>query len=259
MSTGASTTRDRHHVREPKQPAPGRRPPHREDLDIGVRRALREVDERELAGFLLGTLDALTAVACAARKRRDGGAGQEVASWDFPDAVWQRVLRRDPALASFPLGQIAERAVKRTLATLLRDGGLVPGSEPAIQAAQLEASLADACRGDRGRLGRALLAAFLFELALDLLRRSRSGQAQDSPYRYRFDGRPILVPVEEELAWRAVSQPARRSRQRSSGRRLTARCARPSSTSPASASPRPSATTSVSLLPAPTSRPPPRL
>ncbi len=219
----------------PAAPAPPRR--RRDPLVAGLRRALREVDERELAGYLLGSLRALADVARAARRPGRGAGRRALDPWSYPDAVWQRVLRRDPALAAFPLGQATERAVKVTAAAVLRDAGLVPGGG-AAGAERLEAALADAGRGGRARLGRRLLAAFLAELALDLLRRSRAGQALDSPYRYRFDGGPVLVPAERELAWRdglaaraeeladalwpAVERALREPRPAAAGRRLAA-------------------------------------
>jgi 7-cyano-7-deazaguanine synthase in queuosine biosynthesis len=162
------------------------------EVGTGVRRALAGLDAWELAGSLLGLRNGLHALAgeVATGTWFPPGGGPPADRWTFPDAVWSDLRRRDPAVAALPLGRVAERALKRAVAGATAGRGTDPRQALA--------------GGDAGApLLELTIAAFLAELALDLLRRTQTGQRHDSPYRYRFfAGGRVLVPVEEELAWR---------------------------------------------------------
>lgn len=167
----------------------------RDEVGIGVRRALGRLDAWELAGPLLGLREAFDAFAgeLAARTSFPPDGSPLPDRWNLPAAVWGHLRRLQPPLAALPLGGTVERAVRRSVAEAMAGQG-------AASAQALPASLTGGS-GTRPLFDRAI-AALLAELALDVLRRSQSGQGHGSPYRYPFDSGGVLVPVEEELAWR---------------------------------------------------------
>jgi len=143
--------------------------------------------------------------------------------WTTPDAIWQGLCERDPGLAVYPMGEIAERAVKKVVASLLvhqrREGGLPREDETA-------ANLVKHVREfGTGSLATLLAAFFLFEACVERLRRFSEPLESDTGYWYQFrtDGRLMPLDLQMRVRWQILEQCMQMARDYSCHRELQLR------------------------------------
>jgi 7-cyano-7-deazaguanine synthase in queuosine biosynthesis len=130
-------------------------------------------------------LEALAAADAAGLAEWAGGA-----SVDVPAAGWRRLREARPALACFPLGSPTERATKRCLVGLVRSAAR-SGREDARRDSP-----------GPGRVLRAYLALWLFEVALVDLRGSCDRLERDYGFLYHFLPDGQLRPASDEAELR---------------------------------------------------------
>ncbi|MFN7970862.1 MAG: 7-cyano-7-deazaguanine synthase [Acidobacteriota bacterium] len=111
-------------------------------------------------------------------------------AWTLPDAVWEAACAKNRGLRLYPLGECCERAVKRTLATLILAKKEIP------QAVGNAASELSRARPEDQQLFDRILGEVVFEICMDRLRR-RSQWA----YGYHFGrgGRAVTLASTNRL------------------------------------------------------------
>lgn len=120
--------------------------------------------------------------------------------WTAPDAIWQCICMRDPDLASYPMGEITERAVKKIVAHLLVtqpwDGNL-PGED------EVKTNLVKHIQ-DYGMDSLAILLAafFLFEICVERLRQFSASLMLDTGYWYQFSADHRMIPTDLQVGMR---------------------------------------------------------
>ena len=127
--------------------------------------------------------------------------------WSLADAAWLLVTRNHPKLRYYPLGETAERAIKKTVLDLLpKPDKTGPPDLMAIADQELtEELLRDSIKSldKQGRLRR-FLANYFFEMAIDYLRRPSKDPEQDSAFDYHFSR-------EKRAVWAAKERKLRQS------------------------------------------------
>ncbi|MEM4721591.1 MAG: hypothetical protein QXT73_05995 [Candidatus Methanomethylicaceae archaeon] len=126
----------------------------------------------------------------------------------LPDAVWKAICYDQPKLAMYPLGAVAERALKKTIhMLLLQVSGAEGGFETTLglQIGQdteehFQASLKDI---NSRELLKLLVAQYAFELCIDQLRRLSKDSAHDFGFLYHFLKRGEFAPLSIERDMRA--------------------------------------------------------
>lgn len=124
--------------------------------------------------------------------------------WAVPDAIWTAISRRRPQLNCYPLGEIAERAAKKTIVALTLQAGTRSTGEPSLNLHEpeteknLRRSLS--ARGIDGLL-KLFLGLYFFEICIDNLRRPREGSQQDFGFWYHFsrEGDFVSLAAEQKL------------------------------------------------------------
>ncbi len=171
--------------------------------------SLGQLDDWYLSGFLIEAARGLDRLERRLRRGALPGRGFEPARsgrldpWSVPDGAWLAMVRRRPALACYPLGEIVERAVKKAVVEQLIGAGLRPGRRRRPSARAAATTLARGLgRPRERRLLRRFLAHFLFELCIDLIRREDRHSEPEPAYLYHFtiDGR--FRSLAEERSWR---------------------------------------------------------
>lgn len=178
--------------------------------------AARMLTPRDLADSVCGTTRAFEEFCAdmekkslrAALKVRGLDNRTPVSVWSLPDAVWVAQSRKHPPLHRYPLGQAAERALKKTIVDLLpqSDGtgpaGLTMIADENLIEVFLRSSLKSMDREARLRL---LLSNYFFETAIDYLRRRPSKQKdEDWGYEYHFSRAGRAVSTRAEHRFRQV-------------------------------------------------------
>lgn len=127
--------------------------------------------------------------------------------WSLPDAVWVAMCYRKPLLNCYPMGEVAERAVKKTLITLTTDNLPlnVARARPKSDQADIQQKLRRSLRqlGQNGLL-RLLLSHYFFEVCIDYLRRPSPKTEHDWSYGYHFTKAQRMVSVKVERKWRVT-------------------------------------------------------
>lgn len=126
----------------------------------------------------------------------------------LPDAVWKAIYYDQPQLAMYPLGAVAERALKKTIyMLLLQVSGAEGGFEttPGLQKDQdteehFQGSLKDV---NSRELLKLFVAQYAFELCIDQLRRPSKDPAHDFSFLYHFLKGGEFAPLAVERDMRA--------------------------------------------------------
>jgi 7-cyano-7-deazaguanine synthase in queuosine biosynthesis len=132
----------------------------------------------------------------ACRERLDG--------WSLPDAVWTAIYRKRPRLCCYPLGEIAERAVKKTIITLTLQAASPEATKasPSQDESAIQKNLLRAWEklGRKGLL-KLFLSHYFFETCIDDLRRPGDDPDSDSSFEYHFSegDRMVSLDAEREL------------------------------------------------------------
>ena len=177
-----------------------------------VRGAANMISASDLAASLCGAAQGLEAVWAdleskplrAALKARGLDCGTPIDLWSLPDAIWIALSRKNPALLRYPLGEIAERSVKKSILDLLpRSNGSGPPNLTLIAGENLiEVFLRSSIKSTslKTRLS-LLLSNYFFELAIDYLRRPPTQKDQDWAWGYHFakDGRAVSTRAESRF------------------------------------------------------------
>jgi 7-cyano-7-deazaguanine synthase in queuosine biosynthesis len=125
-------------------------------------------------------------------------------SW--PDAIWRAYCRRHPGVYEYPLGEIMERTLKKTVCEIICKTPIYPYDK------------VDPVAGDRDNHTRENLTEFMtasnkekaqlifttyffFEVCMDTLRRPLNGDKKDWAYRYHFsrEGKMVSWAAEKRL------------------------------------------------------------
>lgn len=177
--------------------------------------AARMLSGRDLADSLSGTTRAFEGF-CASLEKNSLRAGLRVRglgnrtpvnAGSLPDAVWVALSRKHPHLRHYPLGEIAERALKKTVADLLPQSdqtdpaGLTMIADENLIEVFLRSSLKAMDRGARLEL---LLSNYFFEMAIDYLRRPSGQMDEDWGYEYHFSRAGCAVSTTAEHRFRQV-------------------------------------------------------
>lgn len=171
--------------------------------------ALKSLSDENITASLSGTALALTE-ACERIKTRPlrsalKGAGfdcsKPIDGWSLPDAVWLAIVRRQPGLNSYPLGEIAERSVKKTLINLMLQEGTPNGFDARLNLGEREIQehLRRSLKhlGHNGLLG-LFLSQYFFETSIDYLRRPSGKVGSDWSYGYHFSKKNRMVSAKAE-------------------------------------------------------------
>ena len=171
--------------------------------------ALKMLSAQAIAESLCGTAHALTKLCERIQTHRLRTAlkgngfvcAEPLDGWSLPDAVWLSICRKQPGLNCYPLGEIAERAVKKTLIALLIQRAAPNAAvarlklgEPEIQK-NLRGSLAQL--GEHGLL-KLFLGHYFFETCIDYMRRPNDGAGPDWSYGYHFSKNRRMVSLKAE-------------------------------------------------------------
>ncbi|MEK6303395.1 MAG: hypothetical protein AABO41_22015 [Acidobacteriota bacterium] len=109
--------------------------------------------------------------------------------WSAPDAIWVGLSRKRnyEYLHHYGMGEIAERAIKKVVASLAPTWESAVAARQAARESQFEASLRSSLTraGANGRL-RLLLSNYFFEMTIDYLRRPTEHPNRDWGYSYHF-------------------------------------------------------------------------
>lgn len=110
--------------------------------------------------------------------------------WSLPDAVWAAMCRRNPRLSCYPLGEIAERAVKKVVITLTLQGAASGKRRagPNLGESEIQKNLRRSLKKKQGQrqLLRIFLSHYFFELCIDNLRRPAKDPNSDLSFKYHF-------------------------------------------------------------------------
>ncbi len=158
---------------------------------IEAARGLKELERRLRRGglpYLFGST----------RKSLSGGTVFD--PWTVPDGTWQAIIRTRPRLACFPMGEVTERAVKKTVTELLIAAGARPGSRAPVKS---RSDLLHALgKPSEHRFLRRFLAHLFFELCIDLIRRENPEAEPEPAYLYHFTPAGRFHSLRQERAWR---------------------------------------------------------
>jgi len=184
--------------------------------------ALRLLDRQVVAESLYGTASAMDEFCDQARRQplrfclESHGlpCPDPLDGWTLPDAVWTAICRRQPRLNLYPLGEIAERAVKKTLAALTLQDATHEAtlSSPNLREHEIETNLRSSVAGrDVEGLLKPFLTQYFFELSIDFLRRccrKESRPEHDYSFWYHFsrDGYLVSRRTEQKLRQRLADQ-----------------------------------------------------
>lgn len=129
-------------------------------------------------------------------------------AYTAPDAIWTAICFRRPYLGCYPLGEITERATKKTIAALIlrpsADGGNIemnqaPGEELPLDETETESRLRDAMMAkDVNGLLELFFSYYFFEMSIDYLRRPTENLQFDLSYWYNFSPVGSLVSLGAE-------------------------------------------------------------
>lgn len=123
----------------------------------------------------------------------------ELTPLSLPDALWLASCRRTPEISSYPMGEVAERAFKRTLVWLALYNGQEQPQKVDGDLKSLQKNMRKAIeqRKQTGILG-FFLTEYLYEVCQDSNRRIKTGTKNDPCYRFHFpDGKkPKSLAIE---------------------------------------------------------------
>lgn len=188
-------------------------------IDALMANALRSLDSRAVAKSLCMISSALGAFMVSVEKRslrttlEDLGLSysHELDGWTLPDAVWSVMCNEQPHLICYPLGENAERAVKKsliqlTLGTIAQRSAKI---SPNMDQNSIQRTLARSMKtlGLEGVL-KLFLNHYFFELCIDQLRRPRGDPRLDLSFWYHFSENGYFVSsgAEEELRQTLANQ-----------------------------------------------------
>ena len=122
-------------------------------------------------------------------------------AWTLPDALWLAFISRKPELNYYPMGEITERTVKKTVANLIAK----TDSEDIQNSQNIKNRMCDFWQ-KRGRreLLKKLLTEYFFEIFMDQLRRTNNNFQIDFGYRYNFDKHHCFVSLKGENKLRGI-------------------------------------------------------
>jgi len=121
--------------------------------------------------------------------------------WRLPDIVWNAICQKTPYVYSYPLGCVTERALKKTVSTLILNAA--PGSSVSKGLKLTEEQVQQRLRLSVEKLGaegvlKLFLAQWFFELAIRNLRGKRGKKQPDYSFWYHFSRDGHLAPLDSE-------------------------------------------------------------
>lgn len=121
--------------------------------------------------------------------------------WRFPDIVWNAICHKFPHLNAYPLGCVTERALKKTVGTLILNAA--PGSSVSKGLNLTEEQVQQKLRLSVEKLGaeevlKLFLSQWFFELSLRNLRGKRGKKQPDYSFWYHFSRDGRLAPLDSE-------------------------------------------------------------
>jgi 7-cyano-7-deazaguanine synthase in queuosine biosynthesis len=123
-----------------------------------------------------------------------------------PDAVWLYIYRRHPRVYDYPLGEITERAVKKTINVIISRGSAYlyedvdPSAHPGDN--KIREKLVGLMNPDsKDKILQIFLTHYFFEICIDQLRRPFKNDKKDWCYRYHFSkkGEAVSWAAEKKL------------------------------------------------------------
>ncbi len=171
--------------------------------------ALKPLTAETVTASIIGTALALTDICerfearsiSSVLKSKGFDCSKPIDGWSLPDAVWLAICRKQLSLNSYPLGEIAERAVKKTLIHLIVDNINPDASENSLNQSEreLQQHLRRALKalGHNGLL-RLFLSQYFFETSIDYLRRPSGNPKSDFSYGYNFSKRKRMISLKSE-------------------------------------------------------------
>jgi len=125
--------------------------------------------------------------------------------WALPDAVWITICLKQPRLNCYPLGAIAERAVKKTIVILSLKNATHKAIEanPNLNEHKIQNNLRRYIKvlGIEGVL-KLFLSQYFFELCIDQFRRSWDNLQFDTGFWYNFSKEGYFAPLKTEREMR---------------------------------------------------------
>jgi hypothetical protein len=174
--------------------------------------ALRRLSVETVIASITGTALALTDICDNIKTRpisilrtKESVSSKPLDGWSFPDAIWLTICRRQPRLNTYPLGEIAERAIKKTLLNLMLPKAPRKESDACLDLGEreLQQHLRQTLKplGHNGLL-RLFLAQYFFETSIDYLRRPSGNSKSDYSHGYHFSKKKRMISLKSEKRFR---------------------------------------------------------
>jgi hypothetical protein len=168
--------------------------------------AVRALDDRVITESLCGTAreldrfgsNAYEYLLDAAMDKEPPHFPGQLDGWSLPDAAWLAICRNWPHLNHYPLGEIAERAVKKTIVALLASQNRSLDQDECETRNNLLQALKE--RGRAGML-QLYLGYYFFEICIDNLRRPGGDPDRDLSWGYNFSKKRRMRSLDSE--WRS--------------------------------------------------------
>jgi 7-cyano-7-deazaguanine synthase in queuosine biosynthesis len=130
-----------------------------------------------------------------------------------PDAVWLYIYRRHPRVYDYPLGEITERAVKKTVNVIISRGSTYLYDDVDTSAHPGDNKIRDKLVGlmnpnSKDKILQIFLTHYFFEICIDQLRRPFKNDKKDWCYRYHFSrkGEAVSWAAEKKLRQELIYQ-----------------------------------------------------
>lgn len=131
--------------------------------------------------------------------------------WRFPDIIWNAICQKFPQLNSYPLGKVTERALKKTVITVMLNPHPRLGmpEDPSLSEKQVQQRLRLSTKAlGTEKILKLFLAQWFFELSIRDLRGKRGDPRFDYSFGYHFsrDGYLVSLDFEKRLRERLLNQ-----------------------------------------------------
>jgi len=178
-----------------------------------ISKALSSLDNKVIAESLCGTASEFVEFCNKVKKHslhtslKSHGfvCSEHLNGWVLPDAVWMGICLKQPQLNYYPLGGIAERAVKKTIVILSLKNVAHQAIEanPNLDEHKIQNNLRRSIKvlGIEGVL-KLFLSQYFFELCIDQFRRSWDNLQFDTGFWYNFSKEGYFAPLKTEREMR---------------------------------------------------------
>jgi len=118
---------------------------------------------------------------------------------DFPDMVWTQILEEDPNLGQYPLGEITERAIKKTIIIIIQRASISENQITHKKLPDWQRKLWLIMNPDcEAKILEIFLTHYFFEICIDQIRRPEKEANIGWAYEYNFSKQGWAKSIKEE-------------------------------------------------------------